>query len=123
MATPEEMVTELERLLAQVNTALRAILPSVTDTAFTDSDVRKAVQEAERVSRWTRTKLPRDESGYDYAIARAQIKAQVYGESFVVAEKGDDLTLLVVSKARLLKEKPFGLGENEIVYETTKATA
>lgn len=119
MAMPLETVIELERILAQVNAGLNKILPAVTDPAFTNGDVRKAVEELERVSRWRRDMVPDDQSGYDYAKARAEIKAKETGEVVVVAKKGDG-TLVVVPKARLLKEKPFGLDEKSIIHETVR---
>lgn len=120
---PEKLVLELERLLGQVNAELQRILPSVQDPAFTDSDVRKAIQSAERLSRWKRTLLPDDPSGLDYAKTRAEAKAKEHGESFVVVEPVDGSTLVVVSKGRLLRDKPFGLDIKDVVYETSKATA
>lgn len=121
MAAPLETVIELERILAQVNAGLNKILPAVTDPAFTNDDVRKAVEELERVSRWRRDRVPDDQSGYAYAKARAEIKAKETGEVVVVAKKDDaEGTLVVVPKARLLKEKPFGLDEKNIIYETIK---
>jgi len=119
MATPGEMVIELEKLLAQVNTDLKAILPVVMEPTFTDSAVRKAVQEAERMSRWKR--CDPDGSAYDYAVSRADIRAKTEGEPFVVADDG--VTLIIMSKARLVKERPFGLTAKQVVYETSKATA
>lgn len=117
MATPEETVLELEKILERVSGMLKAILPSVKDP-----DVRKALKEAELMSRWKRGTVPAGEPGYQYAITRAKIRAKEHAEPFVVAEKADG-TLVVIKKARLLSEKPYGLTEKEIVYEAVVETA
>lgn len=129
MANPEEIVRELERILKEINIKLKRILPTVIADAFADSHVRDVIQEAERLSRWKRTPLPNDgprewspRQG-DYAITRANAKAKEYGEPFVVVEKDDGLTIIVISKSRLLSEKPFGLTEKDIIFETDKAIA
>jgi len=115
---PEENVQELERLLSKISAALKRVLPYVTARGFPDSDVREAVLEAESLSRWKRTPLPDGKAGYDIAVAQAKKKAADNGEPFVVAreERG---SLVVVSKARLLRDMPFGITENCIIYDTT----
>lgn len=123
MVKDEQLLEQLERLLGQINAELKQILPTVTDPAFTDSDVRKAIQKVERLSRWRRSSAPGGPEGYDVAAAKAHAKAKEYGEPFVVAETDDGQSLVVISKARLLEEKPFGLDEKNICYETEKATA
>lgn len=120
MNQPEELVGQLELLIGQVNVRLKRILPAVMDPAFTDSDVRNAVLAAERLSRWKRSALADGREGYDFAVSRATVKAKEYGEPFVVAEKPDGMTVVVVSKARFLNEKPFGLDRKHVVFETGK---
>jgi hypothetical protein len=129
MADPEEIVRELERILKEINANLKQILPTVTKDTFTDSYVRDVIQEAERLSRWKRTPLPDDgprewspRQG-DYAITRANAKAKEYGEPFVIAEKDDGQTIVIMPKSRLLKKQPFGLTVKNVIYETDKAMA
>lgn len=122
MSNLEANVVPLESLLARVNSKLKELLPLVEDPSFADSDVRKAIQEVERLSRWKRYPIPGGNEGFSIAAGRAKIKAKENREPFVVLERTDG-ALVVVSKARLLNEKPFGLDEKRIVFETDKATA
>src|SRR4029077_15899512 len=122
MADPDETLKELEKILKEINLNLKSILPTVTDP-----ELKKAIQKTEFLSRWKRTSYenegPREWTPRDseYAIARANMMAKEHGEPFVIAEKDDGTTTLIVSKSRLLKEKPFGLLESNIIYETSKA--
>ena len=117
----EDTILELERILEQVNTKLKEILPDVKKPSFIDSDVRirKAVHEAERLSRWKRGYFESDVDGLKYAIEKAKLKAKEYGEPFIVA--ADEARLVLVPKARFLKDKPFGLGPKDVVFETGKS--
>lgn len=123
MVNSKETVLELERILEAINTNLKKVLPAIEENPAADPNTLKILKETEILSRWKRTPLPGDQAGYDYAIARAQIKAKEHGESFVVLEKDAGQTVVVVSKSRLLKEKPFGLTEKSIIFETGKALA
>lgn len=116
MAYSDEKAQLLERLLAQVNADLRRIVPLVTDPAFVDSDVRDVVVRAEKTSRYATRPLAPGQAGYDFAFARAEAKARAEGEDFVVVEKDGGDTLVVMPKTRLLKERPFGLGERDVIY-------
>jgi hypothetical protein len=123
MADPEENLKELEKIIKEINLNLKSILPTITDP-----DLKKAIQKTEWLSRWKRTSLdigPREWSprNFEYAMARADMKAKEQGEPFVIAEKDDGATTLIVSKSRLLKETPFGLTEANIIYESDKAIA
>lgn len=118
----EKTVLELERLLATVNSNLNLILPSIEKNPDSDPAVLKLLKETENLSRWKRTPVPGHPESYDYAVTRAKMKASLSGEPFVVADDGSS-KIVVVSKARLLKEKPFGLTEKNIIFETGKAMA
>lgn len=113
----EDTILELERILEQVNAELRRILPH--SKTYADAKTVKAIQSAERLSRWKRGFFESDVAGLQYAIAKAKLKAEEYGETFIVA--ADDVRLLLVPKARFLKDKPFGLSPKDIVFETGKA--
>lgn len=117
----EQHIKELERTLQGVNSKLGKILPAVTDPEFSHADVRQAVVEAEKQSRWNTTPLPGDPEGYDFAVARAQLRAKEQGEPFVVAQDEDGSTVLVMPKSRFQKEHPFDLSDKDVIYDTSAA--
>lgn len=121
MASSDEKVQVLERLLAKVNADLKRIVPLVTDPAFVDSDVRDAVVRAEKLSRWAVIPLAAGQEGFAFAFARAKMKAEAEGKAFVVIEKDGGDTLVVMPRDRLLEERPFGLGEENVIYTATGA--
>lgn len=112
----DDTILELERILERVNAVLKGILPH--SKTYADAKTVKAIQEAERLSRWKRGFFESDVGGLQYAIAKAKLKAEEYGEPFVVA--ADDVRMLLVPKARFLKDKPSGLGPKNVVFETGK---
>jgi hypothetical protein len=114
-------VLVLERLLATVNTELKRIIPLVTSPAFFDSDVRKSVIKSEKLSRWSRYHVPPGSDAYALAFARAELKAQAECEAFVVVEKDGVDSLIIMPKARLIEERPFGSSEDDIIYTATGA--
>lgn len=103
---PTASERELERLLSSINLELKQILPKIADP-----EIRKVIEKVENISRWKRHEDPQ---GYDFAFARAKAKAQEQGEPFVVV--GNDEQLVVVSRKRLLEEKPFGYTEKDVLY-------
>ncbi len=122
MVSSEETLLELERILRDVNGNLKKVVSSIEDGKLSDPEVLKLLKETENLSRWKRTPVPDHPESYDYAVKRAQMKASLSGEPFVVADDGSS-KIVVISKARLLKEKPFGLTEKNIIFETGKAFA
>lgn len=123
MGPPDEKAPVLERLLANVNAELRRALALVADApAIAASEVGRSIVTAEKMSRYQCLPLPRGREGYDYAFARADLKAKVNGETFVVLEKDRGDSLIVMPKARLLSARPFGLGEENIIH-TAEAKA
>lgn len=123
MGPPDEKLPVLEHLLANVNAELlRAAALIAADPALAASEAGRSLVNAEKVSRYRRLPLPRGRQGYDYAFARADLKAKHNGETFVVLEKAGDDSLIVMPKARLLSERPFGLGEQDIIH-TAEAKA
>lgn len=113
-----DKLRELERAMDRVNEQLRTLLPLVQDPAFTDSDVRKGVREAEFLSRWRRYTVEGSGEPLDHAKKRAKELAEERGIPYIVAEK-DDLNLIIMPEVRL-KDRPFGLGRKHVVFSTDK---
>lgn len=107
-----ELIPELEGILKKVNGKLRKVLKGSMSL-----DVRKALKDLEQFSRWRRAPIPEGRAGLRYAKRRAELKAKKSREPFVVCELGYG-DLVVVPKARLVADKPFGLGKKDILYET-----
>lgn len=107
---PDLLISELEHMLERVNAELKKILPHITN-----SDLRKALQKVERLSRFRRGFFETDSGGLEYATNKAKLKAQEYGEPFVVAVK--EGAMVLIPKSRLLKDRPFGLTLKDVVFE------
>lgn len=103
---------ELVRILKKVNALLRREIPTISDPRL-----KKKIQEAERYSRFRHFGTMDHSVSLSVAITRAKRKAKEYGEPVVVVDDGG-ARMIVLTKARLLEDKPFGLGQKHIVYET-----
>jgi hypothetical protein len=118
MIDSDKKVELLKQLLSRIGLELRTIMPTVTGS-FTDPDVRDAIVRAEKLSRYAESFVGAGREGLLVAFARADRKADVQSECFVVAgSKAGTGPLVVISKARFLEERPFGFGRKDIIYTT-----
>jgi hypothetical protein len=110
------VVTEMERILTRVNDGLKSLLKKNLELpAF---NVRKALVELERLSRWKR-----EYAGSDWmakAIEKAEAKAKEYGEPTVVVKALGGSKLIVVTRKRFKEDLPFGATERDIIYTARK---
>jgi hypothetical protein len=104
---------ELEKILARIKKEVELVLPEVKDPK-----VKKALEGIVKLSTFKRVCVEDGAEGYKFAMKRADLKAEERGEVFVVAEEGSASRIIVCSKARLLKDSPYGLKEKNIIYST-----
>ena len=112
MITDHIKLHTLAERLKKVNRILVRILAS---SLGMDPGLFRRLKEAERLSRFSEECVSAD---FDIA-KRAEARAKKYGCPYVLLKSFDSEQYLLMPKRRL-KEKPFGLGPENIVYETGK---
>jgi len=112
MITAQMKLKALTERSRKVNRILSRILDS---SLGMDPGLFRRLKEAERLSRFSEECVPGD---FDME-KRAEARAKKYGCPYVLLKSFDSEQYLLMPKRRL-KEKPFGLGPENIVYETGK---
>ncbi len=102
---------ELKNILGRINRGLKELLPVVKDTKTQD-----AVARLERLSRWKERKFSDNPEATQFAIERAEQRLKEEGRAFVVAQSKEKLVL--VEKCRFYTEHPFGLQDEDVIYDT-----